>query len=447
MRLRAHSDVPGRERAATATAARRRARRGGAVLATVLACAALLVSTLPTAPTALAGYVTQRVTVTGRFVDENGWPLAGLSLQVADPTGEVYSEATRTTKDGRFTLVASIDRDETTDTRRQVALQVWDEDFWQFTNVPDRTITVTADGTTALGTLRLQAVPTPGRSKRAVKTSSKSAVRALYRKGYAARVRREKTVKVTGCKVAATPKALQKRELGAVNTFRSLAGLEPVKLSAPLSARASKAALVQYKQGYLSHYPSGKTRCATKVGLAASAESNLSRGLVGAVNMLGYMDDPGRSNVDAGHRRWLLSPGLEKIGTGYAGSFNALHIASTQDPRNATPRWVTWPSSGWFPAELEPAGRWSFATARTDLDLSRATVKMVVGGKKVKVALRRSPVSYGYLQAVVWDARTPIVVKGAKTVTAKVTVSGIRLRGATKLAPVTYTVKMFNAAR
>ncbi|SNT15169.1 Cysteine-rich secretory protein family protein [Micrococcales bacterium KH10] len=374
-------------------------------------------------------------TITGRFVDENNWPLAKIGVSNWDYDWN-YRETT-TDKNGNFVLTVSVAE------VGSVELTYSDQEFGQFEEVTLTLPQVTPGKTRSIGTIRLSSVRNPGRHKKAIKTSSKKAVKKAYRKRFAKQVRNEKPVKVKGCKAAATPKALQKRELKAVNLFRAMAGLAPVKLDKKLSQRARAAALIQYRQGYLDHYPAKSTKCYTKAGGAASSESNLSMGWVGAGNMNGYMIDPGSGNTAVGHRRWIMAPGLTKIGTGYAGTFNALHVTSDPNYAKPTPQWISWPTAGFFPDQLEPWGRWSFMTARHDLSFKKANVTVTIKGKKQKIKVYRGADGYGYQQGLSWDFNKIPKAKGKKTTVVKVAVSGIQLRDATTLPTVTYSVKLF----
>ena len=108
--------------------------------------------------------------------------------------------------------------------------------------------------------------------------------------------------------------------------------------------------------------------------------------------MLAYLEDRGSSNRAAGHRRWLLAPTTEAMGTGQVGEYNALYVvppSRLRSERNANPTWIAWPAAGWFPAEMQPGRRWSFGAARPGLGLGKATVRVTVGGKAVPLRLYR----------------------------------------------------------
>lgn len=380
--------------------------------------------------------------VVGRVVDENGWPLAELAASLESPDAPIWGDTwTHTDAAGGFRFDLELD---TAVSGAQVLL--WD-DLGQFADrsltAPELTPGVAVD----LGTIVLRSFPNIGRSATAVDTTSRAAVRAAYARGYAKLVRKEKTPKVHGCTVGATSGALQRREVAAINYFRSMAGLNPVRLDSGLSAKATKAALIQAKQRHLNHYPSTRAKCYTAIGGETSARSNLSYGWVGARNIGGYIADPGSHNYPAGHRLWLLNPTMQRYGTGYAGTYNAGYVVADEpDAFLATspiPAWLPWPSAGYFPSQLEPGGRWSFTTARSDVDFTRATVAVRVNGKVVKIRPHLTG-GYGYQAGLTWDfaKRPKVTAKGSVTVA--VTVSGISVRGVTTVNQA-YQVILFRA--
>jgi len=421
----------------TATAPSSRLRRRASRAVGLLLAVALLSLPAPALAEGESEPAPVLTLVTGRFVDSDGWPVAGLQV---DEESFTIGETATTRADGTFTL-------KTGPTQAGPVSILWSDPVGDFDGARVVVPSVTPGQTKDAGTIHVWTRFGHGRAPHAIATSSRAAVTKAYRKQFQSRLRREKPVTVHGCSVRATPKALQKRDLSAVNLFRSMAGLARVRLDPKLSARARKAALIQYHQGYLEHFPARSARCWTKAGSAASSESNLSMGDLGASNMNGYMIDPGLSNYAAGHRRWILSPGLTRIGSGYAGTFNALHVLSPSRDANPTPRWITWPTAGYFPAELEPWGRWSFMSARSDLSFTGADVSVTIKGKRQKLHVYRKTSTYGNQQGLVWDLKKWPTAHGKKVTTAVVTVSGVRLRGATTLPPVSYPVKLFWAGR
>ena len=158
-----------------------------------------------------------------------------------------------------------------------------------------------------------------------------------------------------------------------------------------------------------------------------------------------YMADWGDSNRPVGHPRWIQSPSTETMGTNQVGIFNALYVISKTSDENPSPRWITWPSAGYFPAQLEPNGRWSFSATRSDdVNLNRATVVVRSGGRKLGIRKYPPTSGYGYQTTLTWDFSKRIVVRAGATRTFRVTIIGIRQRGLV-LPAQTYTVRLFHA--
>jgi len=411
------------------------------VAASLRARALLVVLLVPTLTSVVPAHaddaepVAMTSTVRLRLIDENRWPLNGVELKWRENGDEWGS----TRADGTATF--------TVDLTEPTTVSIETSNYYGNAIAEARDIVVKnlrPGETRDLGTLTYRILAPAHRARTAIKVSSKAAVTKAYKKQYASQLKHGKPVKVKGCTVGATPQSSQKRALSALNFARSLVGLETVRLDKKLSKSASQAALLQYRQGYLDHYPSKKVRCWTKARANASARSNLSmRGLDGALTVKAYLDDAGWGNEDAGHRDWLLTPSLGKIGFGSAGDFNALYVKNDESVdlagKGAEPLWRSWPSAGWFPAQLEPSGRWSFTTARGDISFAKAKVTVKVGGKKVK----QSVVSRA--GQLVFDLATPPKVKKGKVVKVTVTISGMVLREKTKLPAHSYTVKLFRA--
>jgi hypothetical protein len=228
-----------------------------------------------------------------------------------------------------------------------------------------------------------------------------------------------------------------------------MAGLDPVALDSGLSRRAQRAALIQHYLGFLSHTPAASAECYSETGGVASGLSNLALGYSGARTVLAYLADAGPTNRAVGHRRWLLAPSTEAMGTGQVGAANALFVvppARLTSASNARPAWIAWPSAGWFPAEVRPGRRWSFGTARPGVDVSRASVRVTTGGDPVRIRRYGSHPGYGGQAAIVFDLleRVAVPKDGMRAVT--VTVRGMTLRGK-RLPAVRYTVRLFWAGR
>ena len=409
--------------------------------------------------------VSGTTTTSTRYIDEHGWPIPGVRADVYMFTA-VWSKAARAwepqfgsttfTSDAQGVLRISLPVFDETRYRNFRSYHNVLHDFKLYDSsyvfdVPAHpNLNAAPARNVDRGTVRMRAVKNAKPYSKRIKTSSKTAVRSAYRARYAAKVRYEKAPRVRGCTVTATSKGIQKRTRDAVNYMRAMSGLTPVTFPKTLATKARRAALVQHSQGYLSHSPSNP-KCRDRIGIAASSESNLSIGPLGAANIAQYMADAGAHNAAVGHRRWILEPAQTRMGVGYAGSFGALYVLARGKASNPNPWMSAWPTSGYFPAELEPSGRWSVTFNRPDLNFSKATVRVTGGGKtrKAKVIYRdRAQGGSGLRTGITFTVPgSTRKVSGSTTRTVTVKVSGITVRGKQKLDPVTYKVKLFKAGK
>lgn len=227
--------------------------------------------------------------------------------------------------------------------------------------------------------------------------------------------------------------------LTAVNYARGLVGLTPVVLNAARSAEAQASALIMAANGSLSHDPARASRCWSKNGYDGASHGNLALGWsdsggavlqsTGPRAVLGYLADPGDSNAFAGHRRWLLWQGLTEVGTGDTDVSNTIVVIPEPFVSHRGRAWVSWPSAGAFPRELEPAGRWSHSYPRADFSRARVTMKAPDGSA---IAVRKNPIADGYADnTLTWEAALPEGYRSAPNADypVNVTVAGIRLPG------------------
>jgi uncharacterized protein YkwD len=403
-----------------------------------------LVVMVPAVPVRTNALETQQATaiVTGLVVDETGRPVNELDVDVYP-----WLSRAKTDRTGHFRLT-------NVPTGQPVTLRFVDFAYFQFpstflggTTDPSDADTFTLDPgeTRQLGRIVVNSRLNPTRSAQSIATRSERAVRRAYRRRLQPTIRAETYIAPRGCTVGSTSLARQNRVITAVNVMRNLVGVDSVTLDTRLSAKARKAALIQHYQGFLSHFPDPSARCYTKAGADGASHSNLAYGPTGADVVLLYMADWGDSNRPVGHRRWIHSPSTETMGTNQVGIFNALYVVGETSDENPSPPWLRWPSAGYFPAQLEPNGRWSFSATRSrDVNLDQANVVVRSGGRKL--AIRKYPPTggYGYQTTLTWDFKQRIVVRPGATRTFRVTITGIRQRGLV-LPAQTYTVRLFHA--
>jgi hypothetical protein len=224
-----------------------------------------------------------------------------------------------------------------------------------------------------------------------------------------------------------------------VNYFRAMAGLPGnVVLDADLSAKAQQSALMMIANGRLSHNPSSSWNCYTAAGDEASGKSNLALGQAGAAAIVGYMRDNGGSNTAVGHRRWILFPRQQRMGTGstdarngFFNGSNTLWVLSDFGGRPVTPEWTAWPPEGIVPFSLV-FDRWSLSrNSVPGADFSGAAVAMRLAGKSV--ALRVLPVANGFGDnTLVWEVSGLAFGSGQKDKTIRVEVENVVVGGVSR---------------
>lgn len=229
--------------------------------------------------------------------------------------------------------------------------------------------------------------------------------------------------------------------LSALNYVRSLAGLAPVKLSSSLSYGAQRAALMMSANGALSHDPSRSWKCWSSAGAAAAGRSNLALSYpsIGSGQIIDlYMDEPGATNHAVGHRRWILNPFVTAVGTGSTDTANALTVIGPTSASRPNPKYVPWPTAGYFPNAMEPNGRWSLSAGRKGTSFRHAKLRVYQNG--VRISVRKYPVENGYAQpTLVWEMPRGI----SKTGKFRVVVKNIRRKGTSKRFKYAYTVRLF----
>jgi hypothetical protein len=252
------------------------------------------------------------------------------------------------------------------------------------------------------------------------------------------------TGSVSACRAGNPSAKAQASTLAAINYFRAMGHLDPVTFDPVMSAQAQKAALMMDANHSLDHSPPRSWDCWTRAGADAAGQSNLYLLRTGAEAIEGYMRDPGQNNWAVGHRRWVMFPPTSKMGSGSTRSANALMVFGGDAPDSTTlPTWVSWPTPGYFPTELEPQGRWSLSASDSAVDFDRAKVSMKTA-TGTKLTVKQQPVVDGYgSNTLVWqvsDLKLPTRTTARRI---DVAVTGIR-RGTTVLSR-RYSVRLFNA--
>ncbi|HPK70419.1 MAG TPA: FG-GAP-like repeat-containing protein [Vicinamibacterales bacterium] len=210
-----------------------------------------------------------------------------------------------------------------------------------------------------------------------------------------------------GCVAGTTTQAFRDAILLRINFFRAMAGVPAaIAFSDAYNAKAQQAALMMSVNGALNHDPPATWTCYTAEGDQAAGSSNLALGTYGWSAITGYMKDPGTSNGAAGHRRWILYPQTQTMGTGDVPSeggwaANDLWVFDSHmwEPRPATREaFVAWPPPGFVPYQVV-FPRWSFSY--DGADFSQATITMTQGGQSVPLTLEAVRNGYGE-NTIVW---------------------------------------------
>ncbi len=279
-----------------------------------------------------------------------------------------------------------------------------------------------------------------------VNTSSKAAVTAAYVNNYLSGVSVGTgwTGSDSTCNTGTSSATSRAATLRAINFARSMAGLAPVVFSSTLNIRSQNTALIMSANKSLSHTPPSYWRCWNSTGATNAGKANLAL-TYPAVSSAGvvsqYLTDSGSGNRAAGHRRWLLNPFSTTMGSGSTGTANAITVIGPTSSTRPNPAYVAWPTAGYFPSPLEPAGRWSLSAGNKAVSFKYATVRVYRNGTLISTV--KNTVATGYAQpTLVWQVPTSLARSG----TFRVQVSGIRKSGTTTRYSKTYTVNMFTPA-
>lgn len=243
-----------------------------------------------------------------------------------------------------------------------------------------------------------------------VNVDSREDVRAFYNGVYRGSdgVAMNSSANVLTCTAGTNAVAYREAVLRRINWFRAMAGVPAaVSLNASNNQKDQQAALMMAANNQLSHFPSNNWTCYTADGAEAAQNSNLAGGNLGPDAITAYIWDSGGNNAAVGHRRWMLYPQTQVMGTGdvpsQAGRWaaNATWVFDSHyfDPRPTTRKpFVSWPPAGFVPYQTV-FGRWSFSYPGATLN--NAVVFMRSNG--VPIRLVQESVLDGYGEnTVVW---------------------------------------------
>jgi hypothetical protein len=317
------------------------------------------------------------------------------------------------------------------------------------------------DALSAEGTPGLQQVPADNTGGWHIDSSNRQLVRAFFNSVYAASP--GTPINWTGdhsaCAAGDTGSDFKNAVLARINFYRAMAGVPAaIRFDSTLNAKAQEAALMMSTNNQLSHYPGEAWTCYSADGDDAAGSSNLSLGRNGWEAVSGQIRDNGTNNAEVGHRRWLLLPQTEMMGTGdipYGSgpepATNAIWVV-TSEYFNSIPavrdEFVAWPTRGFNPYPIVPV-RWSFTYPGADF--GSASISMTENGNSISSTIDSRPGSGGRRASIVWrpkglsaSASNAAWPKPPSDTAYGVTVSNVIIGGVSR--DFSYTVKVFDPA-
>ena len=285
-----------------------------------------------------------------------------------------------------------------------------------------------------------------------VDLSQREAVRLFYATVYNASegVDSEWTGSISGCIPGDTSAVYKEAVLRRLNWFRAMAGVPAtVQFDATFNRKAQQAALVMAANNNLSHTPPNSWACNNADATEAAGNSNLALGRSGADSVAGgYIADSGSNNTAVGHRRWVLYPQTQTMGTGDVTGTTQANALWVFDNRFGAARpsvrdeFVAWPPPGYVPyTTVYP--RWSFSYPKADF--SSASVSMSENG--ASIATRQEALSSGAGEnTLVWLPGTYTDgmswLRPSADTAYLVQISGVKINGVSR--NFSYTVRVFD---
>ena len=238
---------------------------------------------------------------------------------------------------------------------------------------------------------------------------------------------RQWTGNVTTGVPGTTSAAFKADVLRRINFYRALCGLPAdIALNDALNAKCQEAALMFSANKDIEHNPPPSWTYYTANAAEAAGKSNIAYGSHGPGAVDAYMEDYGSNNTAVGHRRWLLYPMAQTMGTG--------DVPASADKPEANAIWVignfkssapkkftAWPNAGYVPNELVP-DRWSLSFPGANF--GSATVAMSLNGTSVPLQVVSRSISNIGDNTIVWEP-FGLDLDSPGDLTCNVTVSGI----------------------
>ncbi|MFK7808949.1 MAG: hypothetical protein AB8F74_14185, partial [Saprospiraceae bacterium] len=250
----------------------------------------------------------------------------------------------------------------------------------------------------------------------------------------------------TSCDPGSFASSVHNKILQRINYFRRLAKVsDDVTFDPVKDGKCLEAALMQKANGGLDHCtgpnnaPCNTWNCNTADAIQASQKSNLANNSWGFANPIDmYMEDFGSSNIDVGHRRWILFSRGNEMGNGMTNNTHALWVIGDFAATPTYDNFIAYPASGFFPRSLI-YNRWSFGIPGANF--SNAAVSVKHNGENIPTDIIAFNGFYGD-PSLVWSvSSTYLNFDNDEDVEFEVTVSGIT--GAPE-SSYTYTIIAIN---
>lgn len=178
------------------------------------------------------------------------------------------------------------------------------------------------------------------------------------------------------------------RAIKMMNQIRYIAGLsDNVTLNDGYNRKAQAAAMVNYANGGLSHYPTrpaGMDNAVYELGYAGSSSSNIAMASWNCsfnwTIVQSWMEDGDYSNIDrVGHRRWILNPSMGQTGFGAVygpgGTYSALYCFDETNS-SAWQTQVAWPAQNMPVGYFGPDFPWTVSMGKS-VDRNSVQVSLV----------------------------------------------------------------------
>jgi len=202
---------------------------------------------------------------------------------------------------------------------------------------------------------------------------------------------------------------IYKKAENRINFFRTVNGLNKVKLNPKLNQEAQNAALLVLANNQLTHYPARSMKCYSESASNGCVKSCLGfsdfKNFPATGFITSFIWDFGQANYFVGHRKWILYSKLIEFGYGATNKSEAILTADGISYDSVDlPEYVAYPWNGYVPINLI-FPKWSFSIPENKkVDFSKTIITMTdQNGKSLK--LNKLEIYPNYLDhTIVWTA-------------------------------------------